>query len=72
MTNTEKLRKRIDMSGLKINYIAKELGITRATLAQKIANRREFKASEIAALCNLLGITTAKEKEAIFFADRVA
>lgn len=72
MTDTEKLRNRIDLSGLKISYIAKALGISRAALAQKIANRREFKASEIAALCKLLGITAAKDKEAIFFADKVA
>lgn len=72
MTDTEKLRNRIDLSGLKINYIAKALGISRAALSQKIANRREFKASEIATLCNLLGITAAKDKEAIFFASPVA
>ena len=72
MTDTEKLRHRISLSGLKRSYIAKMLGISTAALAQKITNRREFKASEIAALCKLLGITNAKEKEAIFFADKVA
>lgn len=72
MTDTEKLRRRIDMAGLKRSYIAKVLGISTAALAQKIGNRREFKASEIDALCKLLGITSLKEKEAIFFAEKVA
>lgn len=72
MTDTEKLRRLIDLSGLKISYIAKVMDISRAALAQKIANRREFKASEIATLCKLLGITSMKEKEAIFFSEKVA
>ena len=72
MTNTEKLRGRIELSGFKRSYIAKTLGITTAALAQKVANKREFKASEIDALCKLLGITDLKEKEDIFFAEKVA
>lgn len=72
MTNTDRLELRIQQSGLKKNYIAQVLGITQKTLANKIANRCEFKASEIDALCKLLGITDPVEKEAIFFAAIVA
>lgn len=72
MTDTKKLNERIDDSGLKKSYIAKALGIARSTLSHKIANRREFKASEIDALCDLLGIKDPEEKEAIFFALEVA
>lgn len=72
MTNTDLLEKRIRESGLKKSYIAKVLGITLKTLANKIMNRCEFKASEIDALCELLGITDLAEKEAIFFAAKVA
>lgn len=72
MTDTKKLKNCIEMAGLKLSYIAKVLSISRAALAQKINNRREFKASEIDALCKLLGITSLKEKEAIFFAEKVA
>lgn len=72
MTNTAKLELRIQQSGLKKSYIANALGITLKTLANKIANRCEFKASEIDAICKLLGITDPAEKEAIFFAAKVA
>lgn len=69
MTNSQKLREKIETSGFKRSYIAKALGITPAALYQKIANRREFKASEIDILCRVLGITSLREKEEIFFAD---
>lgn len=72
MTDTDKLNQKIEMSGYKKNYLAKVLGITPAALYQKIANRREFKASEINMLCKILGITSLTEKEAIFFASKVA
>lgn len=68
MTDTAKLNERILASGLKKNYIAKALGVAESTLARKINNAQDFRASEINALCDLLGITTLEEKEAIFFA----
>ena len=67
MTDTEKLNKYIEDSGLKKTYIAKTLGIRPDTLSNKIANRADFKATEINALCALLGIEDLEEKEAIFF-----
>lgn len=72
MTNTELLNERIDSSGLKKSYIAKALGIRTDTLSRKINNEREFKASEINALCDILGIECLEEKEHIFFAVEVA
>lgn len=72
MTDTAKLQARIASAGFKKSYIANALGISTAALAQKVSNRREFKASEIDALCKLLGITSLKEKESIFFAEKVA
>jgi transcriptional regulator with XRE-family HTH domain len=68
MTNTEKLNRRIEASGLKKSYIAKALGMAVSTLSRKISNKMDFKASEIDALCKLLGIESPEEKEAIFFA----
>ena len=67
MTNTELLNQRIDESGLKKSYIAKALGIRTDTLSRKINNEREFKASEINTLCDVLGIESLEEKEHIFF-----
>lgn len=69
MTNTELLEKVIEKSGFKKSYIAKTIGITAYSLAKKIRNENEFKASEINGLCNLLKIDSADEKERIFFAN---
>lgn len=66
MTNTELLKKKIDLSGYKMKYIAAQLGITYYGLSKKVNNETEFKASEIQALCDLLNIT-GEEKEKIFF-----
>lgn len=71
MTNTEKLRSHVKKSGLKLSYIAKTIGLTRAALYNKITNRSEFKASEIDELCRILNITSYKERESIFFAEKV-
>lgn len=67
MTNTELLKDKIKDSGLKQGFIADQLGITSYGLANKINNKTEFKATEIQTLCQLLGITSLKEKETIFF-----
>lgn len=69
MTNTELLNKYIDDSGYKRSYIASVIGLSRASLAAKVGNSSEFKASEIEALCRLLNIVDPAEKEAIFFAS---
>ena len=67
MTNTELLREKINERGLKQGYIAEMLGLTSYGFAKKVNNDTEFKASEIKKLCDLLNITSLREKEAIFF-----
>lgn len=71
MTDTEKLRKLISESGLKLEYIAKQLDITRFSLQKKLENITEFKASEIQRMCEVLKIEDAELKEQIFFAQNV-
>lgn len=71
MTNTFLLLDRIRASGLKMGYIADQLNISRSTLHRKINNATYFNQYEIEKLCVLLRITSAKEKEAIFFAKHV-
>ena len=71
MTDTERLRKIIGESGLKLEYIAKQLDITRFSLQKKLENVTEFKASEIQRLCDVLNITDTDLKEQIFFAQNV-
>jgi len=47
MTNVYLLKKRIDASGLKIGYIANQLGISRQLLWKKINNITPFNQYEI-------------------------
>ena len=68
MTDTERLRKAIEKSGLKISGILERTGIkSYATLQAKIENRQEFKASEIAKLCEILHLDS-EQMTGIFFA----
>lgn len=67
MTDTKKLKERIQNKGLKYGYVASYLGITPYGLRKKIENDTEFKASEIKKLYELLDISE-KERTKIFFA----
>lgn len=69
MTNTKLLREIITDKGLKLTYIAKELGISRFSLSKKIKNDNEFLPSEINKLCKILGITNSKMKVKIFLEE---
>ena len=66
-SNTELLEKRIAQAGLKKQYIAERIGLSRQHLNNCIHNRAEFRATQMAILCDLLSIDI-QEKEAIFFA----
>lgn len=70
MTNTELLRKKIDDSGYKLTFIAKQLGITYQGFLKKSNNETEFKATEIQILKTLLNLTD-DERDCIFFASSV-
>ncbi len=67
MTNTKKLRALILERGFIQEQVAAHLGITTASLNYKINNKREFKASEIHALIELLEIKD-EDVNGIFFA----
>lgn len=71
MTDTELFQRFVVKKGLKYGYLARCLGISRASLWMKINNTSEFKASEIAALSELLNLTVY-ERDAIFFASEVS
>ena len=66
MTDSSLLKDKIESSGLKIGFISNFVGIARQTLWKKVNNKTPFNQYEIEKLCSLLGISTAKEKEAIF------
>lgn len=68
MTNTELLKKVIERSGLKIGTILQCMKIkSYSTLQAKIEGRREFTASEIAKMCEVLHLNKDQMEE-IFFA----
>ena len=70
MTDTEKLRALIECKGLKLKFVAECLGLSPYGLQLKIENKREFKTSEVAKLCEILDITSLRDKEEIFFTNK--
>ena len=71
MTDSLALRNKIEEKGLKYSYLAEKLGLSRNGFALKVDGKNEFKASEVTKLCEILGITSLREKERIFFAQNV-
>lgn len=69
MTDSLALRNLIIHRGLKMKYIAEAMGLSQYGFRLKVDNKREFKTSEVKALCNLLEINSLEEKERIFFAN---
>lgn len=67
MTDTELLKKKINESGLRFNFIAEKLGLSRSGLYQKINGNNEFTQSEIVKLCKILNIKSIQERQVIFF-----
>lgn len=70
MTDEKLLRAKIDEAGLKLKYVAEQLGLSSYGLQLKLSNKSEFKTTEVAALCRILNITSLEEKESIFFAQK--
>lgn len=71
MTNTELLEREIAYSGIKKGKIAETLGISYTSLRRKMDNTVDFKADEVLKLCKVLGINSAKKRDAIFFNENV-
>ena len=70
MTDEKLLRKKVDESGYKIYFIAKQLGISYQGLLNKMRNKSAFTAPEIQTLVDLLHFSEA-DRNAIFFAQDV-
>ena len=68
MTNSKELRKLIEEKGFKLKYVAEYLGLSAYGFNLKLNNKQEFKTSEVAALCEVLGNVSLDVKEKIFFA----
>ena len=65
MANADLLREKIDNSGMTYTFIAKQCGISRETLYNRL-EKPDFKASEIIALTRVLRLTKP-ERDKIFF-----
>lgn len=71
MTDSTLLKEKIETSGLKICYISDFVGVSRQTLWKKVNNKTPFDQYQIEKLCEVLRISSLKEKEDIFFANKV-
>lgn len=71
MTNTALLEQLIKESGLKLNFIAQKLGISRTALYKKNNGLVQFTAPEIKIMCELLDLKTWVKIKPVFFADDV-
>lgn len=71
LTDFEKLKKKIEESGMTMVALSEKTGILRETLYNRLNGKGEFHASEIVALSKALGLTK-KERDAIFLSGVVA
>lgn len=69
MTNTALLKEKIEASGLRTDYIYESLDISRTSLHNKMSGKTQFTLDEVQKLCDILGITSLREKENIFFSE---
>jgi len=69
MTNTLMLEMAIRRAGLTKKEVANRLKLSAFALHQKINNITEFKASEIAQLYEMLGLSSLEEQQQIFFVN---
>lgn len=68
MTDIELLQEKIKARGVKLEWLAERMGITRYSLRNKMTGAYQFKQAEIKALCEALDITDPAEIQAIFLA----
>lgn len=71
MTNTDLLIDKIKEKGLKIGFIVEKLNTSYGWFNKKLKNEKDFTATEMQILCEILDITDLKEKDRIFFAKNV-
>ena len=63
--DTKLLEEAIENSGLRINYILEQLGISRQSFDRKRKNVDKFRQSEVYVLCDLL-LLDKEQKKKIF------
>ncbi len=71
MVNINKLRGKIVEKGLNVERVARDMGLTTATLYRRLQAGEQFTIGEAQALCSILDLTT-QEATDIFFNGGVA
>lgn len=71
LVNTVLLEKKINDSGKKRSFLAKQCNCSIQSLRLKVLGKYDFTSSQIEALCEELNITDLAEKECLFFAKNV-
>ena len=66
MIETELLKKKIEASGYRFNWIAKQLNLSPFGMRKKVNGENEFKVSEVKKISELLNLNE-KERKKIFF-----
>jgi len=69
VTNTELLRRKIDEAGYKLQFVAKQCGLTYQGFMNKVNNKSDFAAPEINALRLLLKLSPEDVERIFFTAD---
>lgn len=68
MVNTAEFKKAMIDAGISQRKLSEKSGISKNSLNRKINRKSEFTSSEIAVVCDCLGITDAETKCLIFLA----
>ena len=71
MVDSAKLKALLVEKNLRQGDVAKALGISTQTFNYKINNKNEFLSSEIAKMCEILGVVDERKVVHIFFAKNV-
>lgn len=69
MTDSKALRALVKQRGLKLGYIANQMGLSPYGLQRKIDNLSEFKTSEVLSFCNAVGGVRPEMQRQIFFTN---
>ena len=67
MTDSKKLKAIIAERGYELRNVAERMDLSAKELQLRLDNRKEFRSGEAAALCDILDISSMKEKKDIFF-----
>ena len=69
MVRTDILKEKQAELGIKTKFIYERLGISRQGYYNRLNGKTPFKLTEVQVLCDILHITSLREKNDIFFSD---